>query len=275
MTRPIGALSSSLMMTGRWLAVWRRPRWSWWQGSTVARWLMMTMMLRGRGRRTGVRRLGNTAGLGTFPGAGTARVTWAGPLVLSPLNDWCLGESCRLSASCLRLRSALLDLRRSNPWELGHSTVETTDFGSEDPELVAFVLVRLALDVLSLLERLEGNWSVSSGAWISTESSMASRSLAFFAAFTAAAALRLVFWALALAWAAHASGNQSLQTRQGLSWVQSSCPSFKRHCWQWRWLSFLLRKCEHPGNLGWDSAEYDRSLDRSAILSTQVRLTKT
>ena len=34
MTRPIGALSSSLMMTGRWLAVWRRPRWSWWQGST-------------------------------------------------------------------------------------------------------------------------------------------------------------------------------------------------------------------------------------------------
>ena len=45
---------------------------------------MMTMMLRGRGRRTGVRRLGNTAGLGTFPGAGTARVTWVGPLVLSP-----------------------------------------------------------------------------------------------------------------------------------------------------------------------------------------------
>ena len=34
MTRPIGALSSSLMMTGRWLAVWRCPRWSWWQGST-------------------------------------------------------------------------------------------------------------------------------------------------------------------------------------------------------------------------------------------------
>ena len=32
----------------------------------------------------GVRRLGNTAGLGRFPGAGTARVTWAGPLVLSP-----------------------------------------------------------------------------------------------------------------------------------------------------------------------------------------------
>ena len=71
-----------------------------------------------------------------------------------------------------------------------------------------------------------------------------------------------------------ASGNQSLQTRQGLSWLQSGCPSFKRHCWQWRWLLFLLRKSEHPGNLGWDLAEDDRSRDRSAILSTQVRLTR-
>ena len=53
---------------------------------------------------------------------------------------------------------------------------------------MAFVLVHLVLDNPSLLERLEGNWRVSSGAWISTESSMASRSLAFFAA---AAALRL------------------------------------------------------------------------------------
>ena len=89
MTRPIGALSSSLMMTGRWLAVWIRPRWSWWQGSTIARWLMM---LRGRGRRMGVPRLGNTAGLGTFPGAGTARVTWAGPLVLSPAGQLMSGR---------------------------------------------------------------------------------------------------------------------------------------------------------------------------------------
>ena len=96
-------------------------------------------------------------------------------------------------------------------------------------------------------------------------------SLAFFAAFAAAAALRRFFWALTLACAAHASGSQSLQTRQGLSWVQSGCPSFKRHCWQRRWLSFLRRKCEHPGNLGWDSAEDDRSRDRSAILSTQRR----
>ena len=83
MTRPIGAPTSSLMMTGRWLAVWRPPRWSWWQVSMIARWLMMTMMLRGRGRRTVVRHFWNTAGLGTFHGAGTARVTWAGPLVLS------------------------------------------------------------------------------------------------------------------------------------------------------------------------------------------------
>ena len=37
------------------------------------------------------------------------------------------------------------------------AVAETTDFGSEDPELVAFVLVRLALDDPSLLERLEGN----------------------------------------------------------------------------------------------------------------------
>ena len=190
-------------------------------------------------------------------------------------DDWCLGESCRLSSPCLLLRSGLLDLRWSDPWELGRPTPETleaTDFGWEYPELVA-VFVRFILDDLSDLARLEGSCKASSGAWISKESSMVT-SLAFFAAFTAAAALHRFFWALALACAAHASGSQSLQTRQGLSWVQSGCPSFKQHCWQRRWLSFLRRKCEHPGNLGWDSAEDDRSRDRSAILSTQVRLDK-
>ena len=51
-------------------------------------------------------------------------------------------------------------------------------------------------------------------------------SLAFFIAFAAAAALRRFFCAAALACAVQASGNQSLQTRQGLSWVQSGWPSF-------------------------------------------------
>ena len=81
LTRPVGTLSSS-RLTGRRPAVGRRPRWRWWKGSTIA-WRMM-MMSRGRGRRTGVRRLGDTAGLGTPPGAGTARGTWPGPLALSP-----------------------------------------------------------------------------------------------------------------------------------------------------------------------------------------------
>ena len=86
--------------------------------------------------------------------------------LLSHLDDWCLGESCRLSAPCLLFQSALLDLRRSDPWELGRSTAETTDFGSQDPELVALVLVRFALDNPALLALLEGSCSVSSGAWI-------------------------------------------------------------------------------------------------------------
>ena len=61
---------------------------------------------------------------------------------------------------------------------------------------------------------------------------------------------------------------------QGLTWVERVSPSFNRHCWQRKWLLLLLRKWEQPGNLGWDSAEDDRSRDRSAILSTQVRLDK-
>ena len=192
-------------------------------------------------------------------------------------DDWCLGESCRLSSPCLRLHSGLLDLRRSDPWELGRPTTETleaTDLGWEDSDVVVVVFVRFILDDPSDLERLEDSCIVSSGACISTESSMVSS--AFLAAFAAAAALRRFLWALALACAAHASGNQSLQTRQGLSWVQSDCPSLRRHCWQRRWLSFLRRKCEQPGNLGCDSADDDLSRDRSsAILSTQVRLEKT
>ena len=68
---------------------------------------------------------------------------------LSRLDDWCLGESCRLSAPCLHFQSELLDLWRSDPLELGRptaETLETTDFGSQDPELVALVLVRFDLD---------------------------------------------------------------------------------------------------------------------------------
>ena len=237
------------------------------------------MMSRGRGRRTGVPRLGDTAGLGTPPGAGTARGTWPARSLSrrepSRRDDWCLGESWRLSSPCRRLRSGLLDLRRSDPWELGLPTTETldaTDLGWEDSlEVVALVFTRFDLYDPSDVGRLEGSWIASSGACISMESSMVSS--AFLAAFAATVALRRFLCALALACATHASGNQSLQTRQGLSWVQRDWPSLRRHCWQRKWLSFLRRKCEQPGNLGWDSADDDLSRDRSsAILSTQVWL---
>ena len=46
---------------------------------------------------------------------------------LSRCDDWRLGESCRLSSPCLHLRSGLLDLRRSDPWELGRPTAETLE----------------------------------------------------------------------------------------------------------------------------------------------------
>ena len=165
-----------------------------------------------------------------------------GPLLC--LEAWCLGESWRLSDPCnLLLRSPLHDLWRSDPSELGRlttDTLEATDFlGSQDleghtadfstsvafdPELVA-VLARLDLDDPSL-ERLAGSWRTSSGACISTESSIVSRSWDFFAA------LRLLFCSLALACACQASSSQSLQISQGESSVHKVSPTFSRHCWQ-------------------------------------------
>ena len=136
-------------------------------------------------------------------------------------DDWCLGDFWRFSSPCLLLRSGVLDLGWSDPWELGRPTavtLEATDLGWE--ELVA-VFDRLALDKSSDLVRLVGKASL--GACNSTESSMIS--LSFFAAFAAAAALRRFLCAVALAWAVQASGSQSLHTRQGLSWVQSGKPS--------------------------------------------------
>ena len=155
-------------------------------------------------------------------------------------DDWCLGDSWRLSSLCLRLRSGVLDLRWSDPWELGRSTavtLEATDLGCD--ELVT-VLDHLALDLVSLVGK------ASLGACNSTESSIIS--VSFLAAFAAAAALRRFLCAIALACAVQASGSQSWHTRQGLSWVQRGKSSFKRHCWQRRWLSFLRRKWEHSGN---------------------------
>ena len=140
-------------------------------------------------------------------------------------DDWCLGDSWRLSSPCLRLRSGVLDLRWSDPRELGRSTtvtLEATDLGCD--ELVT-VLDCLALDESSDLVRLVGK--VSLGACNSTESSIIS--VSFLAAFTAAAALRRFLCAIALACAVQASGSQSWHTRQGLSWVQRGKPSFKRH----------------------------------------------
>ena len=186
-------------------------------------------------------------------------------------DDWCLGDSWRFSSPCLLLRSGVLDLRWSGPWELGRPTavtLEATDLGWE--ELVA-VFDRLALDESSDLVCLVGKASL--GACNSTESSMIS--LSFFAAFAAAAALRRFLCAVALACAVQASGSQSLHTRQGLSWVQSGKPSFKRHCWQWRRLSFLRRKWEHSRNFGCDSVDDDLSHDLSAIFSHRHGLPKT
>ena len=88
-------------------------------------------------------------------------------------------------------------------------------------------------------------------------------------------ALRQFFCAVALACTVHASGSQSLHMRQGLSWVQSGKPSFKRRCWQRRWLSFLRRKWEHSGNFGCDSVDDDLSRDLSAIFSSRHGLPKT
>ena len=186
---------------------------------------------------------------------------------LSCLEVWCLGESWRLSDPCdLLLRSPLRDLWRSNPSELGGpatETLEATDFlGSRDlegrtanfstsvafnPELVA-VLAPLDLDDPSLLAPLEGSWRTSSGACISTELSMVSRSWDFFAAF---AALCRFFCSLALACASQASGSQSLQMSQGASSVHKVSPSLSRHCWQRKWLSLRLRKWVHPRNFSW------------------------
>ena len=120
-------------------------------------------------------------------------------------DDWCLGDSWRFSSPCLRLRSGVLDLRWSDPWELGRSTavtLEATDLGCD--ELVT-VFDRLALDESSGLVRLVGK--VSLGACYSTESSTIS--VSFLAAFAAAAALRRFLCAVALACAVQASGSQS------------------------------------------------------------------
>ena len=158
--------------------------------------------------------------------------------------DWCLGDS-----PCLRLRSGVRDLRWPDPWELGRSaaeTLEATDLGCYE---LATVLDRLVLDDSSDLGRLVGKACL--GACNSTESSIIS--VSFLAAFAAAGTLRRFLCAVALACAVHASGSQSWHTRQGLSWVQRGKPTFKRHCWQRRWLSFLRRKWEHSGNFGCDS----------------------
>ena len=214
--------------------------------------------------------------------------------LLSCLEVWCLGESWRLADPCdLLLRSALRDLWRSDPSELGRPATETleamnflgswdlegrtADFSTSvafDPELVV-VLASLDLDNPSLLARLEGSWRTSSGACISTQSSMVSCSWDFFIAFAAAAALCLFFCSLALACAWQASSSQSLQMSQGESSVHKVSPSFSRHCWQRKWLSLRLWKWVHPGNFSWDSTEDDRSRYlESAICPHRYGLTR-
>ena len=229
----------------------------------------MLMMARRRAWRTGVRRLRDTAG--HVYASWTHQRNLAGPARSLSGRCWSRHDvttdasdaSWRLSLPCLRLRSGVLDLRWSDPWELGRSTavtLEATDLGCD--ELVT-VLDRLALDESLDLVRLVGKASL--GACNSTESS--NISVSFLAAFDAAAVLRRFLCAIALACAVQASGSQSWHTRQGLSWVQRGKPSFRRHCWQRRWLSFLRRKWEHSGNFGCDSVDDDLSRDLSAIIS--------
>ena len=203
-------------------------------------------MARGRARRTGVRCLWDTAGLGTSTRARPTRGTWPGPLALSPVTAVAV-TTWRLMPR--RFAVSSFALRRPRP-----AVVRPVGAGP--------FLDRLVLDDSSDLGRLVGKACL--GACNSIESSIIS--VSFLAAFAAAAALLRFLCAVALACAVQASGSQSWHTRQGLSWVQRGKPSFKRHCWQRRWLSFLRRKWEHSGNFGCDSVDDDLSRDLSAIL---------
>ena len=231
---------------------------------------MMTMMLRGRGRRTGVRCLGNTAGLGTFPGAVTARVTWVGPLVLSPSGQLMSGRVLSIvgPVSSLTVRTPRPTAVR--PVRAGPFHRRNQGLRFRGPRTRGFCLGSFGLGRPVAAGTLGG------------ELKRIVRSVDFYGVvhgITFAGFLRRLrrSGGLASCLLSVGLGLSSPRLRQpilanetgtvlstkGLPFIQAAL------------LSFLLRKCEHPGNLGWDSAEDDRSRDRSAILSMQVRLTKT
>ena len=219
---------------------------------------------------------------------------------LSCLDEWCLGESWRLSDPCdLLLWSPLCDRWHSDPSELGRPTTDTleaTDFlGSRDLEgwtadcstSVAFdqellsiylpilesvkvltivaILARLDLDDPSL-ERLAGSWRTSSGACISTESSIVSRSWDFFAAFTA---LHLRFCSLAFSCACQACGSQSLQISQGESLYTKWAPRLVGTAGS---NSGCHYACDSECSPGTSAATQWKTTTHVAILSTQARL---
>ena len=215
--------------------------WRWRQGPAITRRLAMMMSMRGRGWRPGVRRLGNTAGPWTTsrirlsPGAGPARGHGSGPLTLS--SSTVVSRSMISGGVLASVGPVRSSLTIPTSWSVAFWPVRSwavpphirwkpqTSWvhGTFDPELVA-VLARLDLDDPSL-ERLAGSWRTSSGACISTESSIVSRSWDFFAAFATAAILRLLSCSLA-------SGSQSLQISQGESSVYKVSLWFSRHCWR-------------------------------------------
>ena len=264
--------SMFLMMTRRGPVIYGGPRWWRRQGPTITRWLvMMVMRMSGRPWRTDIRRLRwdtarpqSTRRVSLPPGAGPTR--WRGPSPLPTLSTstvvsgWMMGPRwVMVSVRPVRSSTALLTPWSVAFWPLGpgntvgpgpshhghaggHRLLLFTGPGRPagrvclhialDPDHVA-VFALFFLDDPSLLRLTGGSWRASSGAFISTESSIASLSWDFLATFAAAAALRLRFCSMAFSWACHASGNQFLQTSQGESLVHSIRPSLRRHCWQW------------------------------------------
>ena len=274
-TRLVGILSSSLV-TGQRPAVARRPRWTWWKGSTIARRMMM--MSRGRGWRMGVRRLGDTAGLGTPPGAGTARGTWLGLLTLSPgaVTPWRL-MSRRILTFVVPVPSLAL-------WTPGPAAVRPVragpshhrDAGSHGLGLRGFRRRGFGFRPLRL-GRSPGRG-------------------------TLGRKLNRLFRSVYLHGIVHGlfSFLGRLRHRCGLASISLSVGLFLRSprlrqpvltnetgtVLSAKWLPFVemtllaakmvvipTQKCEQPGTLGWDSADDDLSREcSSAILSTQVRL---
>ena len=258
-------------MTRRGPAIYRSPRWWRRQGPMINRCLvMMVRRMSGRPCRPDIcRPRWDTARSRTVrrvslpPGARPSRRRGPGPLptlsMSTVVSGWMMGPWWVMaSVGPVRTSTALLTPWPMAFWPLGpgntfgpgpshhgnaggHGLLLITGPGRPagwncpivalQPDPMA-VFALFVLDDRSLLHLEGGSWRASSGACISTESSIASLSWDFLAAFAAAAALHLRFCLMAFSCASQASGNQSLQTSPGESSVHSVRPSLIRHCWQ-------------------------------------------